>query len=553
MSPRPDTPLVIEPFTPVSRSLEFRIGAAYWRRQGSAAFRSGAVPHLGTTDGMLAARAADVLYQSCLEASGRGELEDEVQVVELGAGLGLFARLFLNRLQQRCQATGSDFYDRVRYVATDQSPKMVSDLAGSGTLDEHGSHVHFGLVDALHPGELIDPADGSKAELGGLRAMVHTYVLDTLPFEYIVDAGAGWLRMHAMTLVDKVSALCQRTGLDRAELSALMAGDTDKAIEVLLPVQDLLSLEWAYFPVDRDDIPYGDCLAGVAARVRAEEPGFVRVTWPVGAMDSVIASLGSLRPDGFLLCADYGRERIEADFSTHQRYGGSRARGVNFAGMEYVLGQQNRDRAAHVRVVKAPGDERAKIHARLFMAADAPAVEEVFRQRFDQADFDAISELREKARAAALGGDREQAAAMYVQAGALAPENWLLKTEWADFETNLNGNPEHGLELAEEAFEMNPTCHAVVLTALGDAFGAVGRLSDSLEAYKRASAIQPDDVRSRIGIAVCYAEMGHFIDACFQFGGAFGVDVEDANRSKLLAGLNAVLDRRVATRKAGGG
>lgn len=550
MSPRSE-PLLIEPYTPVSRSLELRIGRAYWDRLGSAAFVSGDVPHLGTTDGMLAARAAEVLHQSCLDASSRGELEDEVQVVELGAGLGLFARLFLNRLQECCHAAGTDFYERVRYFATDNSPKMLADLASAGTLERHGAHVQLGLMDAVHPGTVVDPGDGSAVQLGGLRAWVHTYVLDALPFEYLVQAESGWLQMHVMTLVDKVDELCGRTQLERAEVSALVADGLDaEAIEVLLPVQDLLSLEWAYLPVSLKDVPYGDYLPGVAEAVRAENPSFVRISWPVAALESVNASLGLLRADGFLLFADYGRESVGTDFATHQRYGGSRARGVNLPAIEYVLSQQNNDRAVPVRVVKAPGDERANLHSRLLLFGDAPAVEEVFLERFDNAAFESVAELREKARTAAREGSLEAAAAIYVQAIATAPENWLIRLEAADFETNLNSNPERGLELAEEVVAMNPTSHSLVLVALGDAQLALGQVAEALDSYKRATAIKQDDIRGWIGRAVCYAEMGRYYDACCQFGAAFGVDLADESRAKLLAGLNAVLDHRVEARRS---
>ena len=547
MSARTEPPLVIEPYTPMSRSLEWRISDTYWQRQGSNAFRSGDVPHIGTTDGMLAARAADVFYQSCLEASERAVLEDEVEVVELGVGLGLFARLFLNRLEERCRETGADFYDRVRYFATDRSPKMVADLAASATLERHGSHVRLGQMDALHPGIFVDPADGEPVALADLRAVVHTYVLDTLPFEVLLHDAQGWMRMHVLTLAEQVEDLCARTGLDRAELTALVAAGVDGAMEVLLPVQDLLVLERAYLPVTPDDLPYGDCLDGVADAVRTESPTSVRFAWPFGAMDSVHATLDLLRPDGFLLFADYGRADWQPSFESHQRYGGSRARGVNLAGLEHVLSERNRDRTAPVRVRRPAGDEGARLHARLVLLDESPSTERAFVDRFACSQFDAVAQLREQALAAADQGALAEAREHYARAAALA-ESWLVMAEWSDFETNRNDDPVRGLELARRAEAMNPACHSIVLAVLGDALFAGGQIADALQAYQRGTKVQPDDVRCWLGKAHCLVEVGRFYEACCQLGAAFGADRADQHRPKIQACLESVLERRAAVR-----
>jgi hypothetical protein len=64
------------------------------RQRGNKAFLSDAspVPFVVNNDGALSVNAAEVFFASLVAAGEQGELEDEIYVLELGIGVGLFAR-----------------------------------------------------------------------------------------------------------------------------------------------------------------------------------------------------------------------------------------------------------------------------------------------------------------------------------------------------------------------------------------------------------------------------------------------------------------------------
>ena len=91
---------VVQEFVPLAESLEWELGQQYLRERGNKAFISDAspVPFVVNNDGTLSRHAADVLFASLQAAEKQGALEDEVFVLELGVGVGLFARYFLDHL-----------------------------------------------------------------------------------------------------------------------------------------------------------------------------------------------------------------------------------------------------------------------------------------------------------------------------------------------------------------------------------------------------------------------------------------------------------------------
>src|SRR5205814_5205131 len=85
---------VIQDFVPLADSLEWNLGQEYLRQRGNKAFLSDAspVPFVINNDGTLSRSAAEVFFASLLDAEKKAPLEEELFVLELGVGVGLFAR-----------------------------------------------------------------------------------------------------------------------------------------------------------------------------------------------------------------------------------------------------------------------------------------------------------------------------------------------------------------------------------------------------------------------------------------------------------------------------
>jgi hypothetical protein len=144
---------VIQDFTPLADSLEWELGQQYLRDRGNKAFLSDAmpVPFVINNDGTLSRNAAEVFFASLVAAEKAGPLEAEIFVLELGIGVGLFARYFLDAFRELCQKQGKDYYDRLWYIAADRSEQMLRDACRYGVFVDHPGHYRLRIVDAMQP------------------------------------------------------------------------------------------------------------------------------------------------------------------------------------------------------------------------------------------------------------------------------------------------------------------------------------------------------------------------------------------------------------------
>jgi hypothetical protein len=123
---------VVQDFVCFPESLEWELGQAYLSARGNKGFiqDSSPIPYAINNDSTLSANAAELFFQSLLASEAAETLEPDIFVLELGIGVGLFARFFLDAFRHRCAAEGKDYYDRLRYVAGDYSGQMLLDGAG---------------------------------------------------------------------------------------------------------------------------------------------------------------------------------------------------------------------------------------------------------------------------------------------------------------------------------------------------------------------------------------------------------------------------------------
>jgi hypothetical protein len=56
-------------------------------------------------------------------------LEPDIFVLELGVGVGLFARYFLDAFRHRSAAEGKDYYERLPYVAGQKQSEILAHVA----------------------------------------------------------------------------------------------------------------------------------------------------------------------------------------------------------------------------------------------------------------------------------------------------------------------------------------------------------------------------------------------------------------------------------------
>jgi hypothetical protein len=102
--------VVLQDFCLLADSVEWQLGQRYLHERGAQAFLSDArpVPYVVNNDGTLSRHAAEVFFASVAVADQAGTLESEILVLELGIGVGLFARYFLDTVRALCCRHGKD-------------------------------------------------------------------------------------------------------------------------------------------------------------------------------------------------------------------------------------------------------------------------------------------------------------------------------------------------------------------------------------------------------------------------------------------------------------
>ena len=277
---------VIQDYCALAESLEWELGQQYFRERGNKAFIGDTipVPFLINNDGTLSRNAAEVFFTSCVEAEKAGEwktaapspltplprgggegnadvgqspFSPDIFVLEIGIGVGLFARFFLDHFRDLCREHKKDFYDRLCYIAADRSERMLHDLLRHGVLREHAGHYRVRVVDALEPEKnlrrdamfnvaisLREMKAGSEAEgeasqsiaegtgeSAGQAATPHAeregYLFRAVFLNYLLDClPAAVLEFKD----DQVNQLCVRTCLAR---NIKLAEHTDMSAEAL--------------------------------------------------------------------------------------------------------------------------------------------------------------------------------------------------------------------------------------------------------------------------------------------------------------------------------
>jgi tetratricopeptide (TPR) repeat protein len=526
---------VVQQFVSLAQSVEWNLGQQYLRLRGNKAFLSDTspVPFVVNNDGTLSRNAAGVFFASLLEADKRGTLEDEVFILEIGIGVGLFARFFLDAIRDLCRANRKDYYERLCYVAADRSERMLDDVLRHGVLAHHPGRYRVRQVDAMQPETLLRDPTFRNAGAKPFRAVFLNYLLDCLPAAVLRFEGEEVRELHVRTCVARNVRLADYTNLTPQQLRERAKTNDPRAEADLLEVYGLFASEYDYRPVDPAKLPYADFAVEYGRRVSK------RLLHSYGAIQCLEKLLPMLADGGFILTSEYGQTRNEReDEFEHQRFSLATAVGLNFSLLKTYFGDGKR-----CRYVEPYGEEGRGIHSRLLGHELPLEVVGAFTERFGEEAHRRLQEPIEKARACARAGRREMALGFYREAEALQPTNWMLLCEISQFLTFILPDPKAGANAARAALALNPTCSAELWNALGDALLRLGRLEEARSAYEKALAVNPTDVRAQLNLACVHNGLRDYPKALRCIAEAFALDKTGQYREAVMQKLQEILAR----------
>jgi tetratricopeptide (TPR) repeat protein len=523
----------IQDFVPLAESLEWQLGQQYLRERGSKAFTSDAlpVPFVINNDGTLSRNVAEVFFASIKEADRSGDLEPDIFVLELGIGVGLFARYFLDHFQRLCITHHKDYYDRLCYIAADRSEQMLMDVCRHGVLACHPGRYRLRVVDALCPEKEL-PFDIAFRDHGGkpFRAVFLNYLLDCLPAAALELADDQVKQLCVRTCVARTVRLDEFTDLTVDQLKQRAASKDPNARQELLEVYGLFASEYDYRPVDIKQILYGEFTVDFIRKYGK------RAMHNYGAMQCLERLLEIIHPKGFILMNEYGQTQISGeDDLAHQRFSLTTAVGLNFPLLKAYF-----EEAKGYTWLQPFGEERG-IQTRLLGHKPAHEAVVCFHDRFRTPAFQWLEEPLEKARECAKNGRFEMAATFYNDALERQPSNWVLLNEISSFLIYQLRDPKAGIDIAKLAVALNPIASSELWNTLGDGLFELGRLSEARSAYLRALSVNDSDVRARYNLAWVYGRERDFGAALKMIAEAFTVDKMGQYRERLLQKLNELV------------
>jgi tetratricopeptide (TPR) repeat protein len=524
---------VIQDFVPLAESLEWQLGQEYLRQRGNKAFLSDAhpVPFVINNDGALSTAAADTFFAALVAAEKEAPLPADLFVLELGIGVGLFARFFLDAFRDLCAQHHKDYYERLTYLAADRSERMLRDVARHGVLAHHPGRYRLRLVDALDPAPLTRDLLFLGQPTRPLQAVFLNYLLDCLPAASLEVQDGQARQVCVRTCVARNVRLQDYTDLTAKQLAERATKGGPEAERDLLEVYGLFASEYDYRPVDLAGLPYGAFAAEYARRTSR------RLLHSWGALQSLERLLDLVADRGFILASDYGQTQVtREDEFEHQRFSLATFVGVNFPQLKAYFGEGGR-----CQFLETSGDHDRGIHSRLLGRTLSPALAQRFEERFGAAAQQRQQEPWTKARECARVGRFELAAGYYRETLNAQPANWVLLNEVSMFLTFSLRDVKAGAELAKAALRLTPSCSAELWSTLGDALFEWGRTAEASSAYRKALAVNESDVRARYNLAWVYQRQRDWPAALQVIAEGLALDKTGEYRERLLHKQTEVL------------
>src|SRR5688572_8953260 len=528
-----DRRFLLQDFVPLSESLDWTLAHLYWQQAGAAAFLSDRVPTRVVSDGNLSAGAAEVFFTSLLAAEGRGELEGTIEVLEVGVGSGLFARYFLDEFRSICQDYKKNYYDRLVYLASDASRKMLDDIAARGVLAAHEGRYRLQVADAC--GRFLGLDSGLR-----FRWITFNYVLDVLPATVLRLDGEELREMRLATSFARDVAIIDPSLPDPEEIRRIIDSNDRAQMAKLVSLYPYLSLNHRFEPIDPASLPHSYSL------LASTPPGQHLVVHNYGAAACLEQALFLLHPLGCIQIADYtppeNKDTIDLLYR-HEHYAGSTAMGLNFRMLAHLA------ESANLQWLEPEG-ANGLIEIRLLAHSVAPPVAECFRRRFGAGAFEWRMEHLRKARKLAGEGSYEAALCSYREALARQPRNWWLLEEIGRFLLDTLQDADAALALADEGISINPIQPGLHLLR-ADALLARERTVDGEIAARQALDLDPKNVDAYYSLVralrlmnQCSEALAKVAEALALEGGKHRRDVLQAEQQAIVALLTWRASRR---------
>jgi tetratricopeptide (TPR) repeat protein len=430
-------------------------------------------------------------------------LQAALPVLELGIGVGLFARFFLDEFQNLCLKNGEDYYDRLCYVAGDYSDRMLRDGSKNGVFANHPGRFYLRVVNALDPVADLQRDFQFCESPRPFQAVFLNYLLDCLPATVLRFSDSDIAQLFVRTCLARGVDLAQHTKMSAEELSEIARSTDPKVKRELQEVYSLFASEYDYQPAEPGSVPFDNIAQQFALFSNSSY-----VWHSYGAMQSLERLLTLICDDGFILLNEYGHTdpSVAQDFE-HQRFSQSTSIGLNFPELKWFFTEFMKCRW------EEPEEDTGSIYARLLGHRLGQKTVSRFRERFKKDTYEDTQEPAQVARSCLQAGCFEAAGTAYRKALEKQPLNWMLMSEIAKFLTFTLRTPDAGASMARAALKLNPNCSAELWNTYGDSLFVLEKFEEARHSFQRALRINPKDARAYYNLSFAYLQQKDYAAA----------------------------------------
>ncbi len=289
------------PFVRFDKSPLWEIHRDYFRTVGIKAWQKGHIPYSGISNFTEAYKKARLLVSNLSISQTQGT----IQVLEIGAGYGEFAKNFLSALQEICRVENLDYYSRLEYHLSDFSQTTLDELKSSGRLNEFQDHIHYIVFDALDK--------YSSLKKSSYDILFANYLLDQFPARVFAHTNKGYLEKYIS--IEDPQPYKEKQGKRFGFSRSRWIKSLKKLIE--------------FRPVNLEkEIPLAD-LEILENCFRQDKSS--TVVYSYGSLAAVKNFMQLIKPTGIIVCSDFnaatkpGVDQFEPCY-----YGNSLAQAVNF-------------------------------------------------------------------------------------------------------------------------------------------------------------------------------------------------------------------------------
>jgi hypothetical protein len=295
------------PYIRFDKSPIWQIHNDYFQSRGLLAWSKGEVPFTGISNYYEAYKKARFLIDNLKQLKlSSSEYSDDINILEVGAGYGEFAKNFLFAFKEISEQENLDFFGRLKYFVTDYSRVNIEELKKSKRLDFFQDHLVFEVLDVLDPRISLSRKASTSEILGGVSfdAIFANYLLDQLPARIFAYDGNNFFEKY-LSLQDYKNISQKKSWIKKLK-KKFRFQEIDWQEELSLEHRDIL---FSCFKTNKPST----------------------IVYSYGALRAVKNFLYLLKHSGIIICSDFNASaKPGLDSFEPCYYGNSLAQAVNY-------------------------------------------------------------------------------------------------------------------------------------------------------------------------------------------------------------------------------